>query len=77
MPHTFNKITISYYITSSDAINDINRQFNEFPIDNDNINYGRNGLHNEQELAISLLQKNKIVSDEYINGVIIMYAEPN
>lgn len=67
-------VVVSYYKTYEDALNQENRHNDSFPKP-ENIEYGRDGILNIQEVGINLLLDYGLIDNKDNNSIIIMYIQ--
>jgi len=68
-------VVVSYYVSSEDAINGVNRKNCSFPKPDD-LKYGRDGILDSVEVGRNLLLDYDVEDPKIVESAIIMYVEP-
>jgi hypothetical protein len=75
METNHSNIVVSYYISQDDAINQVNRKTDSFPM-HDTYKIGHDGFIDIQEVGINILEEYGLIDVKDHDSTIIMNVEP-
>lgn len=75
MNSTLSNVIVSYYVSHDDAIRQVNRKTDSFPLP-DTYKAGRDGIMDIQEFGVNILEDYGLIDNKERESTVIMFVEP-